>query len=120
MATLTDNMARTGGYIVSEGDNDYSRDNATAALGAGTVLAGTVLGKLTASGNFVPHVIGGSLGAEIVSGILYEGGTGTIKRTVHTRHCQVNGKDLIYPAGATGPQIVTINAALKALGIIVR
>jgi hypothetical protein len=120
MAILTDPLARTGAYIVSEGDNYFSRDNATAALGAGVVLPGTVMGKLTASGNFVPHVIAGALGSEIVSGILYEGGTGTVKRTVHTRHCQVNGKDLIYPVGATAPQIVTINAALKALGIVVR
>lgn len=72
-------------------------------------------------GNYVPHVIAGADGSQTVSGILFEEvpeGLEDHKRTITARDSEVTG--LVYPAGATAPQIATINAALAALGIIVR
>lgn len=111
------------GYLVSEASGMYrSREEVTVASGAAARLPGTVLGRLTAGGNYVPHVIAGADGSQTVSGILFEEiATGTTaKRTISARDCEVVGAHLIYPAGATAPQIATINAALAALGIIVR
>jgi len=42
------------------------------------------------------------------------------KVTVIARAAQVNGSELIYPAAATAAQIAAVNAALQAIGIVVR
>lgn len=46
------------------------RDGALVFAGAGTSLAGTILGRVTASGKFTPFVIGGSGGEEIPKAVL--------------------------------------------------
>jgi hypothetical protein len=110
------------GYLVSEASGMYrSRDEGTVVATA-ALASGTVLGRLTADGNYVAHAVGGAGGVGTVSGILFEGieANTTAKRTITVRDCEVNGAHLIYPTGATAPQIATINAALAALGIIVR
>lgn len=45
----------TGAFLKSEGAGHISRDTIIIASGSGVVLAGTVLGKVTASGKFVPY-----------------------------------------------------------------
>ena len=121
MAILTD-LRGTAGFIVSEAANIYrSREQATVAAGAAPGLEpGTILGRLTANGNYVALNTGASTGAEDVSGILFEGAIGTVDKTVVVRDCEVNVHALIYPAGANDAAKTTINAALAELGIIVR
>lgn len=96
----------------------------TLTVGATPMAIGdTFTMKVTATkGQFVPHVIGGSGGAQTVSAILWEGAFKDVpvQRTLTVRDCEVLGAHLIYPAGATNAQKVTINAALLALGIVVR
>ncbi|GHC79443.1 head decoration protein [Limoniibacter endophyticus] len=121
MAQLNENRG-TATFLVSEANGMYrSRDEATVAAGAAPgLLAGTILGKLTAGGNFVRYNAAASTGAEEVAGILFEAAIGTVKRTIVTRDCEVNGAHLIYPEGADDAAKATANAALAALGIIVR
>jgi hypothetical protein len=121
MASLTD-LRGTACFIVSEAANIYrSREQVTVAAGAAPGLEpGTILGRLTADGNYVPLNTGASTGAEDVSGILFEGAIGTVERTVVVRDAEVNAHALIYPAGANDAAKATINAALDELGIIVR
>ena len=118
-----DMRALTASYLVSEAASPYrSRESGTVVGHATNILqVGTVLGRL-ANGNYVAHVIGGSGGAEVVAGILFEEvqPDTTAARTITVRDCEVNGAHLIYPAGANAGQIETINAALLALGIVVR
>lgn len=45
----------TGAFLKSEGPGHISRDTITIPGGTGVVLAGTVLGKVTASGKYVPY-----------------------------------------------------------------
>lgn len=62
-------------------------------------------------------------GTQIPAAILYNttyAGDGNVAVAVHTRDCEVNGSELVYPAGATDNQIAAINAQLKTLGIVVR
>lgn len=51
MTTKTDHLG-TGAFLKSEGPGHISRDTIVIASGTGVVLAGTVLGKLTASGEY--------------------------------------------------------------------
>lgn len=121
MATLYENRS-TANFLVSEANGMYrSRDEGTVAAGAAPgLLAGRILGKLIAGGNFVALDTGAATGAEDVSGILFEAAVGTVKRTIVVRDCEVNGAHLIYPDGATDNDKATINDALAVLGIIVR
>lgn len=46
------------------------RDGALVFAGAATVLQGTILGRVTASGKFTPFVVGGTGGEEIPKAVL--------------------------------------------------
>jgi len=126
MAILTEGT-RKAEFIVSEANDWRSRDAVTVTVPANTTFAsGTILGKLTATGKFVRHNAALDTGAEDESGILFEplvnatGSAVDYDATNVARDAEVNGSDLTYEAGADGAQIITSNAALAALGIIVR
>lgn len=51
MVTKTQTLG-TGAFIKSEANGEYSRDQIVIVSGAGALLAGTVLGKITASGKY--------------------------------------------------------------------
>jgi hypothetical protein len=95
MPTTITEPVRTGEYIVGDEEDYRSRDVAviaSAASASATVPAGTVLGKITASGKLVPVAPAAS----------------------------VNGNKLTWPAGITDSQKATATAQLTALGIITR
>lgn len=121
MAQLNETRG-TANFLVSEANGMYrSRDVGTVVGGAAPgLVAGTILGKLTAGGNFVAYAPGGSDGSQTIAGILFEAAVGTVKKTIVVRDCEVNGAHLTYQAGANDAAKVTANTALKALGIIVR
>ena len=121
MAQLNETRG-TANFLVSEANGMYrSRDAVTVAAGAAPGLAaGTILGKLTSGGNYVAYDPAASSGAQTIAGILWEAAIGTVKKTVVTRDAEVNGAHLIYQSGANDAAKATANAALKALGIIVR
>lgn len=112
----------TASFLVSEANGMYrSRDAVTVAAGAAPgLLAGAILGRLTAGGNYVAYDPAANTGAQTIAGILWEAAVGTVKKTVVTRDAEVNGAHLVYQAGADATAKATANAALKALGIIVR
>lgn len=121
MATLTQTRG-TANFLVSEANGMYrSRDVGVVAAGAAPGLAaGTILGRLTAGGNYVAYDPGASTGAQTIAGILFEAAVGTVKKTIVNKDCEVNGAHLVYQAGANDAAKATANAALRALGVIVR
>jgi hypothetical protein len=126
MATLTKRQA-TASFIVSEANGYRSRDDVTVTVPADTTLsAGTVLGKITASGKFVRHAAGAADGSENEAGVLFETivnttASGLDNSSVNfSRDAELNGHELTYEIGADTSQIATSDAALKALGLIVR
>ena len=126
MATLT-KLQATASFIVSESNGYRSRDDVTVTVPADTTYAaGTILGKITSSGKFVRHDAAAVNGSELEAGVLFETITNTTGSGVDSsavnfaRDAEVNGHELTYEAGADAPQIATSDAALKALGIIVR
>ena len=126
MATLTKGQANAS-FIVSESNGFRSRDDVTVTVPATTTYAaGTLLGKITASGKYVRHAAGATDGSEDEAGVLYETlvnttGSGVDNASVSmARDAEVNGSELTYEVGADAAQITASNLALKALGIIVR
>ena len=126
MATLT-KIQSNASLIVSESSGYRSRDAVTVTVPATTTYAaGTILGKITASGKYVRHAAGATDGSEDEAGVLYETLVNTTVSAVDSesvsfaRDAEVNGSELTYEVGADAAQITASNLALKALGIIVR
>ena len=126
MAILTKGKA-SAAFIVSESNGYRSRDDVTVTVPAATTYAaGTILGKITASGKYVRHAAGATDGSEDEAGVLYETLANTTVSAVDSesvsfaRDAEVNGSELTYEVGADAAQITASNLALKALGIIVR
>ena len=126
MATLT-KIQSNASFIVSESNGYRSRDDVTVTVPASTTYAaGTLLGKITASGKYVRHAAAATDGSENEAGVLYETLVNTTVSAVDSesvsfaRDAEVNGSELTYKVGADAAQITASNLALKALGIIVR
>ena len=114
MTTLTEGR-HAGEFIISEGNGWISREGVTIVTGQ-NLAAGTVLGKITASGKYAAYSNAASDGTEVAAGILFEAvnATGGDKKGVMiARHAEVNGDEL------TGND-ANGTADLKALAIIVR
>lgn len=111
-----------GGFVVSESNGHISRDTVTLTGGV-KLLAGTVLGKISASGKFVILTPLASDGSQLAAGILWGGRDVTAadkQGVIMARLCEVNASELIWPAGITGPQTITATAQLAAATIILR
>jgi len=61
---------RAGEFLISEGNGDISREVVTVVAGH-DMKAGTLLGKVTASGKYAPYVAGNSDGTETAVAILH-------------------------------------------------
>lgn len=120
MATVTD-TPRAGAFIVSEANGGRSREVVTVTATGGALAAGTVLGKITATGKYVRHDDAASDGSETAAAILYAPiGAVEANVTVIARDTVVAGSYLTYEASATALEITEANAELAAVGIIVR
>jgi len=122
MTTLTMGPLK-GGYIISE-EIYRSRDAATAdnSAGADVLQSGTVMGKVTATGEYKQFDPSASDGTEKASGVLYEPieAGATDRRVMHVRECEVMASLLIFPSAATTLEIDTAKADLTAAGVVVR
>lgn len=107
-------------FLLSEANGMASRDQETVTIaGAVALPSGTVVGKITATGKYIAHLIGASDGSQNAAGILgteLAGVNGDYKALVFKRGCEVIGNRL---NGGTAPVTATITA-LALLGIIVR
>lgn len=120
MAPVTQTV-KTAEFLVSEANGCRSRAEVTVDATGGALVAGTILGVVTASGKYVRHNAGAVDGSENEAAVLYEGiGAVEDTRTVILRDAEVTQSLLTYEVGADAAQITASNAALAALGIIVR
>jgi len=109
-------------FIASEGNGTVSRNTATLIAGQ-NLSAGSVLGKITASGKFTQLNTGGADGSQNAAAILLDNVNATAADTtcvIVVGPSEVNNKELIWPGGITGPQKTTAIGALDALSIRVR
>lgn len=119
MTILTQGM-QTGEFLLSEADGMRSREQVTVTIvGAVALPSGTVVGKITATGKYLQHLVGAVDGSQNAAGVLYNplpGVNGDVKATIFARDCEVITSRLnngVAPIGAT-------LTALAALGVIAR
>jgi len=111
-----------GGFLVSRELGSYSVDQVTLLTGQ-KYKAGSVVGKITASGKYTMWNPANSDGSQTVAGILYATKDATAADkpgVVVNRVAQVNASELVWFTGATGGNITTGLAGLKAIGLIPR
>lgn len=110
-------------FMLTEANGQRSRDNITIGQNQNFV-PGTVLGMVTASGQYVAHAPGAADGSQNAAAIaLYPALTGagqTVKIAAITRAAEVNGNILTWANGITAAQKTAAITALAAVGIIVR
>ena len=71
MPTILNELAYPSDWLKFEADNYYSRDTIIVASGAGKVLSGTPLARVTATGKFVPAAATGSDGSQTAVAVLF-------------------------------------------------
>lgn len=121
MTMLNETIAASE-FLVSEANGDLSRDAAVIAAGA-HLVAGAVLGRVTASGKYVRLAPAAADGSQNAAAILYgpaAAASADQRGVVISRSAEVNGNLLTWPTGITAPQRAAAIAQLAALGIIIR
>jgi hypothetical protein len=98
MDPLTERQ-HTGEFLLSEGNGGISRATVTVTVAASTRLqAGHVLGKLTATGKYVPYDNVGADGSETAAGVLYD---------------ELDNTESLAPADFTGVAVVRLAEVRK-------
>lgn len=126
MVELRTNFAEpTGDGHFLSGPNDPNKSNESIMLGITTVVlpSGLVLGRITATGLYVPLAPAASDGSQTFAGILW--GRRPIKTTTQrgaavVRDAVVNGNLLTFINALSTPQRTAMLAAAAAAGVIIR
>lgn len=112
------------GFLLSEASGQRSREAITIASGAGVLAAGTVLGKITASGKYLSSAIGAADGSEAAAAVLLypvDATSADVEVAAIVRDAEVNGNLLAYAADRDqAAEKLAAQAELAAVGIITR
>jgi hypothetical protein len=129
MPTVLTEGKRPGSFIMAEqaGAGALSRETITIASGSGIVAPGTVLGKVTLSGKYVPSPnaeVEGIEGAEVAVAVNIYGADATdedVEVAAIVRLATVNGHELTYdPSRNDDAKKLAARVDLAAENIIVR
>ena len=121
MATLTEGT-HAGEFIVSEGNGHISR-KAITVLSGEDLVAGAVLGIVTASGKYAEHDPGDATGLEDAVAILFEAVDATAGDTdgvAISRMAEVNGDEIVWITGIIAGDKTDGITSLETVDIIVR
>lgn len=121
--TVKTEGVHAGGFLVSDANKTRSREIVTILSGE-VLTAGTVLGKLTASGKYVGLAApGGTDGSDTVAGVLWDNvdaTDGDVEVTAIVRDAEVNEHELVFADDLdTGDRAAALDG-LRAIGIIPR
>lgn len=110
--------------VLSEANGHRSRETITVVSGQ-NLVAGTVIGKITASGKYAvaDNVTPASDGSQTAAGVLLEDADasgGDVAAVALLRDAEVKGPCLTYMAGASAGNKTSLNGHLATAGIIVR
>lgn len=123
MTTLTEGRRAAEG-LLSEANFHRSRDNITVVSGAGKLVAGTVLARITASGKYKPSTATGSDGGQTAIAILLspvDATSADVQVAAITRDAEWNVHTLTYDASVDDDtKKAAKHTQLAAVGIIVR
>ena len=114
-----------GHYMLGQFDANITNEEIVIAASSGDLVAGTVLGKVTANGQYAPYdpaaVDGTEDATEAV--ILYADvadSTGTQKSVATVRDIAVNGNALTWVNAVTTPQREAVEAGMAVRSLMVR
>lgn len=111
-------------HLVSDEDANGHRSRETIVIAAGANLkAGTVLGKVTASGKYKALTPGAEDGSQTAAGILYgpaPAAAADVRGVANVRETVVNAGEITWPNGITTNDKNAAIAALAALQIVLR
>lgn len=113
----------TGAHLLSESDGFLSRETVTIASGAGALVAGTVLGKITTGGKYVAYDNAASDGSQVAAGVLFAAVDATsadVPAVAHVRLCEVISARLTWKAGLSGGDKTAGLADLAGAYVIAR
>ncbi len=122
MPTTNENT-RNLAFLLSEAPGTLSRETVTVVSGAGVVEAGTVLGKITASGKYEPYDNTANTGIEVAECVLcYEtdATSADAAATVITRLAEINSAELTWHSNNNGAAITAGKADLAVKYVIAR
>jgi hypothetical protein len=108
-------------FLLSEGDGTISRESVV--IGAGKLVAGTVLGKVTSSGQYVAHNPAATTGEQVAVAVLgYDTDATSTPQTALAivREAEVNALKLTFAANITAAQKTAAITSLASNFIIVR
>ncbi|MGQ2906734.1 MAG: head decoration protein [Aliihoeflea sp.] len=120
---IEDRFAGAAHYLVSEANGYRSREQGVVAAGSGLLKAGAVMGRITATGKYVPLDPDGMDGSDNAAAILFEGCDATeddVRRTFTVRDSEVHADVLHWADGVSDIQKTAALAAMAAFGIIGR
>jgi len=122
MTDVFNEARHAGEFLVSEAEGTRSRDTITIASSV-ALEAGTVLGKITASGKYKLHDAAASDGTENAAGVLLsavDASGGDAIGVAILRDAEVDTNALTFKSGISGANKTAALDALKALGVIAR
>jgi hypothetical protein len=108
-------------FLLSEATGERSREVVT-ITGSAAFSAGTVLGKITATGKYTQHDESASNGTESAVAVLAVDvdATTDARGLVFVRDCEVSDEILIMPDGIESGDRADAIASLAASGVIAR
>lgn len=118
---LTESL-QGGEFILAEGNGTISREQVVIASGQ-NLVAGTVVGKITASGKYTAYDDDNADGSQTAAGILYDAVNATSADkpgVIIARHAEVITSKLTFVATNDAGDITAGKADLAALDIILR
>lgn len=123
--TLVSEGRHPGHFLLSEANGTRSRDVVTLLAGSGSLAAGAILGRVTASQKFAPHDPTEDDGRETAVAVLLANvevpALADVEAVVIVRDAEVKAATLGYSAATdTAPEKAAVLAALAAVGIIGR
>lgn len=112
----------SGDFLISYASGNRSFDDITLLSGQ-DLAAGTVLGKITASGKYAGMDTGSPDGRATAAGILLaatDASAGDVVCAAVLRDAEVNGEQLVFPSTSPAADEAAAAVSLATLGIIVR
>lgn len=123
MAVLNYENRRDGCYLGESAALNIINEEIIVASGAGVLYPGTVLGKITASGKYVPHDTALANGAELPDNVIIlfnrVDATSADKKAVGTTNgpATINGNDLTFKAGMSDAAKKAATGGLRKKGM---
>lgn len=123
LKTVSPDGRGAGHFVSGDCEPNQCNDHIILKASAGALVAGTVLGKVTATGQYALHDPALADGTEVAAAILWDDrpNVAATQRAVGVfRNAVVNGNALTWKAGITTPQRNAAIAALAANALMVR